>query len=75
MLRPVALARKTIGQIRLLRDDPARFGANLEQFTQPARFREKLIDVLTASPLHVRIDGGLAAQPALNVLQLIVLMN
>lgn len=63
------MARKIIGQIRLLRDDPARFGANLEQFTQPDRFREKLLDVLTAAPLHVRIERGLAAQPALNVLQ------
>lgn len=63
------LARKLAAHLRLLRSDPEKFAANLLQLTNPARFLERLIDLQTATPMHVRIDGGLATQPALNVLQ------
>jgi len=64
-----ALPAKIVRHLRLLRDDPERFAANLLQFTNPQRFQEKLIDITTASPLQVRFDAALDARPALNVLQ------
>jgi hypothetical protein len=64
-----ALPAKIVRHLRLLRDDPERFAANLLQFTNPRRFQEKLIDITTASPLHVRFDLALDARPTLNVLQ------
>jgi hypothetical protein len=69
MPHPLALIRRVANHARLLRDDPERFAANLLQFTNPARFRERLLDVQTAAPMHVRIDPALADQPALNVMQ------
>jgi hypothetical protein len=61
------LPAKAATHLRLLRDDPEAFGRNLSQFTDPARFEERLIDVLHQPPLHVRVEAGPA--PALNVLQ------
>jgi WsaF, C-terminal domain/WsaF, N-terminal domain len=69
MLTPLALVRKVRDHLRLLRHDPEKFAANLLQFTNPARFQQKLLDILTAAPLHIRFDPALADRPALNVLQ------
>ena len=69
MASPLALIRKAAAQLRLLRDDPEQFGRNLSQLTDPAGFRAKLLDTMTAAPLHARIDPELRAAPALNVLQ------
>ena len=69
MPAPFALIRKVRNHLRLLRNDPERFAANLLQFTNPARFQEKLADIMIAAPLCVRVDPALAQAPALNVLQ------
>ncbi len=61
------LPAKAATHLRLLRDDPEAFGRNLLQFTDPAEFEERLIDVLHQPPLHARVEHGPA--PALNVLQ------
>ena len=61
------MLRKLRNHLRLLRDDPGRFAANLQQFTNPAAFRDRLLDVLTAPPLHVRVDDTMP--PAVNVLR------
>lgn len=61
------LPAKAAAHLRLLRHDPEAFGRNLLQFTDPARFEDRLIDVLHQPPLHVRLEAG--AVPALNVLQ------
>jgi O-antigen biosynthesis protein len=66
---PLTLLRKVASHVRMLRDDPETFAANLLQFTNPARFRDRLVDVQTATPMHVRIDLALADRPALNVMQ------
>jgi O-antigen biosynthesis protein len=66
---PLTLLRKVASHARLLRHDPERFAANLLQFTNPERFRDRLVDVQTAVPMHVQIDPSLTRQPALNVLQ------
>lgn len=58
---------KAMTHLRLLRDDPERFGRNLLQFTNPARFEEGLIDVQQQPSLCVRVTPGLP--PTLNVLQ------
>ena len=58
---------KLRNHLRLLRDDPVRFAVNLQQFTNPSGFRDRLIDVLKAPPLHVRVDRALP--PAVNVLR------
>jgi len=58
---------KVATHLRLLRHDPERFGRNLLQFTDPARFEAGLIDILDQPPLHVQVTPGLV--PALNVLQ------
>jgi hypothetical protein len=68
MGRYAALPRKVMGHLRLLRDDPAKFGHNLTQFTDPALFERRLIDIMNPMPMHVRIDPALAGEPALNVL-------
>jgi hypothetical protein len=65
----MALPQKIIRHLKLLRDDPERFAANLLQFTNPQRFQEKLLDIWVAPPLNVRFDPALAARPTLNVLQ------
>jgi hypothetical protein len=67
LLRP--LLRKTRAHLRLLRRDPAKFAANLLQYTNPAAFEEKLLDVHAPQPLHARIDRAEADRPALNLLQ------
>jgi hypothetical protein len=69
MPAPFALIRKVRRHLRLLRDDPEKFAANLLQFTNPARFQQKLADITIAAPLCVRVDPALAGAPALNVLQ------
>jgi O-antigen biosynthesis protein len=67
-MRATGLPAKIVRHIRLLRDDPERFARNLLQFTNPGRFREKLIDIEVPPPLHLRIDATLAARRTLNVL-------
>src|SRR5262249_17966930 len=69
MFNPAPLLRRVRNHLRLLRDDPEKFAANLLQFTNPARFQERLVDILTAAPLHVRVDPGSSDRPALTVLQ------
>ena len=64
------LPGKVLAQLRLLRDDPERFGRNLLQYTNPARFEAGLLDLLEQPPLNVRAAAGLP--PALNVLQPLV---
>ena len=61
------MLRKLRNHLRLLRDDPVRFAANLQQFTNPPGFRDRLLDVLKAPPLSLRVDPGL--RPAINVLR------
>jgi len=61
-----ALPAKLSRQISLLRRDPERFGHNLLQFTDPALFEQRLLDVMNAVPLHVRITQ--AGPPTLNIL-------
>jgi hypothetical protein len=64
--------RKFGKHLRLLKDDPEKFGFNLLQFSNPQRFQDKLLDVQRAAPLHVRIDARLQDSPALNVLQPVI---
>jgi beta-1,2-rhamnosyltransferase WsaF-like protein len=67
-MRVIGLPGKIIRHMRLLRDDPERFARNLLQFTNPRRFREKLIDIEVPPPLHLRFDAALDARRTLNVL-------
>ena len=62
------LPGKLLGNLRLMRRDPERFGRNLLQFTHPALFEQRLADVLNPGPMHVRLDPDAAGPPALNVL-------
>ena len=61
------LPAKALAHLRLLRDDPERFGRNLLQFTDPARYEAGLLDILAQPPLQVGVAAGRA--PSLNVLQ------
>ena len=61
------LPAKALAHLRLLRDDPERFGRNLLQYTDPIRFEAGLLDILEQPPLHVRVEADLP--PALNVIQ------
>ena len=54
---------------RLAVTDPEKFGHNLTQITHPKLFEERLLDLLTASPLNVAISEDERSRPALNVLQ------
>jgi len=67
------LPAKVATHLRLLRDDPEQFGRNVLQYTDPAQFEAKLIDILDQPLLHVRVEAGLP--PALNVLQPILSPN
>ena len=58
---------KAAAYLRLLRDDPERFGRNMLQYTDRAKFEAGLVDILAQPPLHVQVEPGL--RPALNVLQ------
>ena len=60
---------KIAAHLRLLRDDPEKFGSNVLQFTNPQRFLDRLLDVQTATPMHVLVDPTLTDRPTLNILQ------
>lgn len=62
------LPGKVTGSLRLLLRDPEAFARNVLQFTNPALFEQRLIDVMNAVPMHVRFDPGLDQTPRLNVL-------
>ena len=62
-----ALGRKAADHLTLLRRDPERFGRNLLQFTNPALFETRLIDIANPTPMHVAVDSG-RTLPHLNVL-------
>src|SRR5215475_8271562 len=62
------MLRKAARHLRLLRDDPERFARNLLQFTNPRRFRERLVDIEAPPPLQLRFDAALDARRSLNVL-------
>lgn len=67
----MALARlpgKLLRHLRLLRDDPERFGSNLLRLTNPRRFEERLIDLDLPPALHVQIADDTTAQPVLHVM-------
>ncbi len=67
------LPAKAAAHLRLLRDDPEQFGRNLLQYTDPAKFEARLIDILDQPPLRIQVESGL--RPALNVLQPILSPN
>lgn len=69
------LLQKAATHLGLLWRDPERFGRNLLQFTNPALFEKRLIDVVDTAPIHVRIDPGLHNRPILNVLNLALTPN
>lgn len=60
------LPARLSGQLALMRGDPERFGRNLLQITDPALFEQRLLDVMNAVPLHVRVLPG--GPPRLNIL-------
>jgi hypothetical protein len=62
------LYEKVAGSLRLLRHDPETLARNLMQFSHPALFEQRLIDVLHAVPMHVRYSPASDAPPRLNVL-------
>lgn len=62
------LPAKVSAQLKLLRRDPEQFGRNLLQFTDPALFERRLLDVMNAVPMHVRVDEKAAGPAHLNVL-------
>jgi hypothetical protein len=61
-----SLPARLLGQVSLLRRDPERFGRNMLQFTNPALFEQRLIDVMNPRPMHVTVAPG--AKPHLNIL-------
>ena len=67
-MRLTGLPGKIAGHLRLLRDDPERFARNLQQFTNPRRFRDRLVDIEVPPPLRLRFDAALDARRTLNVL-------
>ncbi len=60
------LPSRLSGQWALMRRDPERFGHNLLQFTDPALFEQRLLDVMNAVPMQVRVLPG--GPPRLNIL-------
>jgi len=64
----ISLPRKIGPQSRLLFRDPKRFIENLDDLIHPERLQQKMLGLEEMRPIHVRIDGGNAATPHLNVL-------
>jgi hypothetical protein len=64
----VALSRKIGPQSRLLFRDPKRFIENLDDLIHPERLQQKMLGLEEMPPMHMRVDGGNAATPHLNVL-------
>ena len=64
----VDLPRKIGPQSWLLFRDPKRFIENLDDLIHPERLQQKMLGLEEMRPMHVRIDGGKAATPHLNVL-------
>jgi hypothetical protein len=62
------ILRKLAGAIRTLWRDPETFARNLLQYTDPAAFESRLIDVMHPSPLHVHFDPNHDGPVRLNVL-------
>lgn len=62
------LPRKLAANLALLRRDPEQLARNLLQFTNPALFEERLVDVMHTSPMHVRFSAQEGGLPRLNVL-------
>ncbi len=50
------ILRKLVGAVRTLRRDPEAFARNLVQYTDPRAFEARLVDVMHAVPMHVRIE-------------------
>jgi O-antigen biosynthesis protein len=69
MLHISGFLAKIAAHLRLLREDPEKFGANLLQFTDSAKFLDRLLDVQTATPMYTRIDPAQVSRPSLNILQ------
>ncbi len=70
-MRPAVIkrvARKIANHAKLLRSDPELFARNVSQFTNPALFEQRLIDVRNAVPMNVAFDPAIAGPPTLNVL-------
>jgi len=63
--------KKIGGQISLLRADPERFARNLTQFTHPALFAERLVDVQHVVPMHVRVEPAHAKPGRLRTLHVL----
>lgn len=63
-----ALPRKLGANLALLRRDPEQLARNLLQFTNPALFEERLVDVMHTVPMHVRFSAQEGGPPRLNVL-------
>lgn len=65
-------AARILGTIKsntaLLFWDPERFGRNLLQVTNPRLFEQRLVDIMNAVPMHVRVDPAPDAPVRLNVL-------
>ncbi len=62
------LLKKMFENVKLLRTDPERLAKNVLQFTNPALFEQRLVDVLHARPMHVQYSPDPARMPTLNVL-------
>ena len=62
------ILNKVLTHTRLLRSDPERLAKNLLQFTNPVLFKQRLLDVQHAVPMHVQYRADSARMPTLNVL-------
>ena len=62
------LPGKLAAHARLLRQDPELLGRNLLQYTNPALFEARMVDVLHAVPMHVRFSPEDDGPARLNVL-------
>lgn len=62
------VSEKVSRNVKLLRSDPERLAKNVLQFTNPALFEQRLLDVLHATPMHVQYSPDPARTPTLNIL-------
>jgi hypothetical protein len=61
----VKIARKLVGQARLLQSNPDELLRNVRQFTNPVAFRERLLDLAPIPAIATRITA--ATTPTLNI--------
>jgi len=57
-MNPKKIFSKVAGQVRLMRSDPESFASNIRQYTDPAGYEARLLDMVDIPPVTAVVDRG-----------------